>query len=61
MKSLMNTLGRLSFLIPAGTFVGSILYLIGCLDLTFGSTLEPEEGFLPSIVGYFCGGFYPHD
>jgi len=55
----MKSLARLSFLIPAGTFVISILYLVECLDLNFGTTSEPKEGFVPYIVGslIFVGSF----
>lgn len=49
----MKIFRSLSFLIPAGTFVISIVYLIGCLDLTFGTTSEPREGFVPYILGSF--------
>ncbi len=35
----------------------SILYLIGCLELNFGTLSMPEEGFVPLIFGsLFFGG-----
>ena len=44
-------LSHLSLLIPAGMVLLSIVYLIGCFWLNFGTVFLPAEGFLPFIVG----------
>lgn len=47
----------LSFLLPAGLFGVSIVYLIGCLELSPGTLALPAEGFVPVLFGFlFFGG-----
>ena len=41
----------LSFLVPAVILIGSVIYLIGCMQLNFGKAALPAEGFLPLISG----------
>ena len=52
-KVIMKTkrLTCLSFLVPAVILIGSVIYLIGCMQLNFGKAALPAEGFLPLISG----------
>jgi hypothetical protein len=50
----MRTGGRLftlDFLFPAGLTAVSLLYLLGCTQIQFGTFSYPEEGFVPVIFG----------
>lgn len=57
MRTFIKRICTLPFLFPTGMTIISIVYLIDCLKLNFGTTSSPEEGFIPFIVGFlFFGG-----
>ena len=44
-----------------GLFGVSVLYLLGCFQLQWGTMRKPGAGFLPTLVGvalFFCTGIY---
>jgi hypothetical protein len=51
MKTFSKKLFTLQLLIPVGLMLLSVVYLIGCFELNFGTFSLPEEGFVPVIAG----------
>ena len=51
MKTFSKKLFTLQLLIPVGLILLSVVYLIGCFELNFGTFSLPEEGFVPVIAG----------
>ena len=55
----MSARGRLftlDFLFPAGWAAVSLLYLLGCTQIQFGTFSYPEEGFVPTLFGILLFG-----
>ncbi len=54
--SLRGRFFTLNFLFPAGLTAVSLLYLLGCTQIQFGTFSYPEEGFVPTLFGILLFG-----